>query len=165
MASASTVADRLAAAGIALPAAMPAVASYVPFTILRQDKTWLVHVAGQGPFRDGRLLHIGRVGDGIDLSGAQDCARLVALNVLAQADAASRQVEGAPGLNRGRCLRLGVFVHCVDGFAAIDTVADAASSLIELALGAAGRHARTTVGMPVLPMRTAVEIDAVFEFG
>lgn len=160
------VAERLATRGLILPAAMPAVANYVPYTLVPAvGGNWIAWIAGQGPFRDGKLEFIGRVGDEIDLAAAAECARLVALNVLAQAAAAGRQAVGGPtGLERTRCLRLGVFVHCTDGYEQMEAVADAASSVIHLALGETSLPARTAVGMPSLPMRTAVEIDAVFEY-
>lgn len=157
-----TILDRLRAAGHELPPAMPAVASYVPFVITPAGHGALVHVAGQGPFRDRQLHHIGRIGADLTVEQAMDSARLVTLNVLAQAAAASEVPFGAPSLHRLRCLRLGIFLNCVDGFAATETIADAASDLVVAALGERGRHCRSVVGKPVLPMRTSVEIDSIF---
>jgi hypothetical protein len=162
MSSHAAVLARLQAAGLELPAAMPAVASYVPFVATPTPAGTLVHVAGQGPFHDGRLKHVGRIGDSIDTGQAQASARLVTLNVLAQASAATQTIWGEPALQRVRCLRLGIFLNCVDGFAAMDEIADAASRLMISALAANGRHCRSVAGKPVLPMQTSVEIDGLF---
>jgi enamine deaminase RidA (YjgF/YER057c/UK114 family) len=166
--SAATVADRLQAAGFALPAPMGPAANYTPHVAAPHGRGWIVHVAGQGPYRDGRLCHLGRVGpdgDGeLDLARACDSARLVVLNVLAQAQAAGRALPGAPTLERARCLRLGIFVYCSAGYGQLDRIADAASALVIVAMGEAGRHARSVAGMGALPMRTSVEIDGLFLF-
>lgn len=159
-----TVADRLKAAGLALPAPMGPAANYTPHVACRTGHGWLVHVAGQGPYRDGKLAHLGCVGAGIDLDQACDSARLVTLNVLAQAQAAGHALPGAPSLDRARCLRLGIFAYCVAGFGGLDAIADAASALVIAALGDAGRHTRSVAGMGSLPMRTSVEIDGLFLF-
>jgi len=154
------IAERLAAAGHALPPAMPAVASYVPVAATEMTGGILLHVAGQGPFRAGTLEFVGRIGGEIDVAQACESARLVTLNVLAQLSAAMQDVGAVP--TRTRCLRLGIFLHCDDGFGDMDIIADAASDLVVVALGTDGRHCRSVAGMPVLPMRTSVEIDGLF---
>lgn len=162
MSSHDAVLARLRAAGLELPPAMPAVASYVPFVITQIPAGALVHVAGQGPFRDGRLDYVGRIGHDIDAEQAKASARLVTLNVLAQAAAATAKRYGSPSLDRARCLRLGIFLNCTNGFAAMEEIADAASLVVAMALGPEGRHCRTVAGKPVLPMQTSVEIDGLF---
>jgi enamine deaminase RidA (YjgF/YER057c/UK114 family) len=159
------VLNRLRAAGLDLPPAMPAVASYVPFVATRVAAGTLVHVAGQGPFHDGKLLHVGRIGVSIDAEEARASARLVTLNVLAQIAAASEANFGEPALHRVRCLRLGIFLNCSDGFCDMDDIADVASSVVMTALDENGRHCRTVAGKPVLPMQTSVEIDGLFFLG
>lgn len=162
MPSHDDVLNRLRAAGFDLPPAMPAVASYVPFVVTRTSDGALVQVAGQGPFRSGKLEYVGRIGKDIGADQAQASARLVTLNVLAQAAEASRAICGEPALHRVRCLRLGIFLNCVDGFAAMGDIADAASNLVVTALADKGRHCRSVAGQPVLPMLTSVEIDGIF---
>jgi len=157
-----SIVDRLRAAGHELPPAMPAVASYVPFVLTETGAGTLVHIAGQGPFRDGRLEYVGRIGAGMTVGDAMASARLVTLNVLAQVAAATQAKFGAPSLHKARCLRLGIFLNCADGFAEMEPIADAASALVMGALGDKGRHCRSLVGKPVLPMQTSVEIDAIF---
>lgn len=159
-----SVVSRLKAAGLALPPPMGAAANYTPHVTTKTADGWLVHTAGQGPYRDGKLHHLGCVGREIGLAQACDSARLVTLNVLSQAQAAVSAILGEDALDRARCLRLGVFVHCTAGFAQLDTVADAASELVLTALGEAGRHARSEAGMPALPMGISVEIDGIFLF-
>jgi len=157
-----SIVDRLRAVGYELPPAMPAVASYVPFVMTETDAGTLVHIAGQGPFRGGRLEYVGRIGADMTVGDAMASARLVTLNVLAQAAAATQAKFRAPSLHKARCLRLGIFLNCVDGFADMEPIADAASGLVSGALGDKGRHCRSVVGKPVLPMQTSVEIDAIF---
>lgn len=156
------IVERLRAAGYDLPPAMPAVASYVPVVLTETGAGTLVHIAGQGPFREGRLEYVGRIGADMMVGDAMASARLVTLNVLAQAAAATQSKFGVPSLHRARCARLGIFLNCIDGFTDMEPIADAASSLVTDALGDKGRHCRSVVGKPVLPMRTSVEIDAIF---
>ncbi|MEO8560196.1 MAG: RidA family protein [Rhodospirillales bacterium] len=159
------VAARLKAAGLVLPSPMAAAANYVPHVATRVANGWLVHTAGQGPYRDGKLHHLGCIGSDIGLEQACDSAHMVALNVLTQAQAAGQAVIGDNPLDRARCLRLGIFLYCVDGFDGIGAVADAASNTVLAVLGDAGRHARSVAGMNALPMHTSVEIDGIFFFG
>lgn len=158
----SQVEERLRRLGFSLPRPMAAIATYVPYTISAMGEARLIHVAGQGPFADGRLTHLGRLGEELDVEAGRACARQVVLNVIAQAAQAAREIYGEPALDRLSCLRLGCFVNCVDGYAEITPVLDAASELVTAAFGAAGRHARSDAGMPMLPMGTPVEIDGVF---
>lgn len=160
----TSVAARLKAAGLTLPPPMGAAANYTPHVATKLADGWLVHTAGQGPYRDGRLHHLGCIGREIDLEQACDSARLVTLNVLTQAQAAGRAILGEDALDRARCLRLGIFVYCTTGFAPLDKIADAASDLLVTVMGNAGRHARSVAGMNALPMRTSVEIDGIFLF-
>lgn len=162
--TAVTVADRLKAAGLALPDPMGAAANYTPHVSTPHGPGWIVHVAGQGPYRDGKLSQLGCVGRDLDLAQACDSARLVTLNVLAQAQAAGLTLPGAPTLDRARCLRLGIFAYCVAGYDRLDRIADAASDLVIAVMGTAGRHGRSVAGMGALPMRTSIEIDGLFLF-
>jgi len=161
---APSVAARLRAAGLTLPAPMGATANYVPHVAIRHGKDWLVQTAGQGPYGDGQLQHLGCVGQALGLEQARASAQLVALNVLGQANAAAIPVLGADALEYGRCLRLGIFVHGIAGYEALEGIANAASALMVTVLGNAGRHARSVAGMPALPMRISVEIDGLFLF-
>ena len=150
----STPEQRLADLGFALPEAAAPVANYVPF--VRSGNQ--VFVSGQislGP--DGLMK--GRLGESMNVEQGQSAARLCALNLLAQLKAA---LDG--DLDRlVRVVKLGGFVCATPDFEAIPKVINGASDLMVEALGEAGRHARSAVSCPVLPLGAAVEIDAIFE--
>jgi enamine deaminase RidA (YjgF/YER057c/UK114 family) len=139
---------------IALPDPVAPVANYVPF--VRSGD--LVHISGQisiGP--DG--LVSGRVGAEMGLSEAQAAARLCAINLIAQIKAAC----GGDLSKLRRIVKLGGFVNADPGFTDIPKVINGASDLMVEVFGEAGRHARSAVGVAVLPLGAAVEVDAVVE--
>jgi enamine deaminase RidA (YjgF/YER057c/UK114 family) len=148
-----TVEARLQSLGLELPKPAPPAANYVPYTISGR----LIFVAGQVPVRDGKLVYQGKVGAAFDIDQAREAARLCAINVLAQVNAA------AGGLERVRCLRVGGFVNCTPDFHQQPQVLNGASDLFVAVLGERGRHARTAVGTNALPFDVPVEVDAVFE--
>ena len=150
-----SVESRLAAQGISLPAAPSPAANYVPYTIARG----LIFIAGQAPVVDGRYQHVGRVGAEVKLEAAQSAARLCGLNVLAQVRAA---VNGDWSRLR-RCVRLCGYVSSAPDFFEQPKVLDGASDLMVLALGDAGRHARSALGVAALRGNVPVVIDAIFE--
>lgn len=144
---------RLAEQGLVLPEAPAPAANYVPFTV----HAGLVHISGQLPMRDGTLAIKGKLGAGVSLEQGQEAARLCALAILAQA-----RVACAGDLDRiRRVLRVGGFVASAPGFTDQPKVINGASDLLVAVLGDAGRHARTAVGVAVLPLDAAVEVDAV----
>ena len=146
---------RLAELGIALPDAPAPAANYVPFVVTGS----LVFISGQVPFQDGRLSHVGKLGDAYSVDDGRECARIVAINILAQLRAAC-----GGDLDRvARCVKLGGFVNSTPGFTDQPKVINGASDLIVEVFGERGRHARFAVGAPSLPFDVAVEIDAVFE--
>jgi enamine deaminase RidA (YjgF/YER057c/UK114 family) len=119
----------------------------------------LVFISGQVTTGDGGLKYVGIVGKELSLDDGKAAARLCAINVLAQLRAAA-----AGDLDRvKRCVRLGVFVNAVPGYAQHPEVANGASDLIVEVFGDAGRHSRAAVGAGSLPRNVAVEVDAVFE--
>lgn len=146
---------RLADLGIALPEPMSAVANYVPFVI---SGTFL-YVSGQvsaGP--DGLVK--GRLGQDMALADGQAAARLCAINLIAQCRAALGDLTRIK-----RVVKLGGFVNAHPDFEAIPQVINGCSDLMVDVFGEAGRHARSAVASPVLPLGVAVEIDGVFEIG
>lgn len=146
----TSISQRLAELGIALPEAAAPVAAYVP-TVLAGN---LLHISGQVSFEDGQLL-TGRMGEDRDLEYGTRAARACGLMLLAQ-------IEKAVGLEQvERIVKLGVFVNSAGSFTDQPKVANGASELMEQVFGEAGRHARSAVGVPVLPLGAAVEIDAV----
>jgi len=150
-----TVAARLASLGITLPAVNPPAANYVPYAIAGK----LVFIAGQICMAGGKITHTGKVGKEVTPEQGKEAARVCGLNILAVLNAAC-----GGDLDRvARCVRLGGFVNADPGFAEVPAVINGASDLVVEVFGDAGRHARTAVGVAVLPRHCAVEVDAVFE--
>ncbi len=148
---------RLAELGIAIPEAPLPAANYVPWVVTGN----LVFIAGQVPFEEGKLGHVGKLGDAFSVEDGQACARIVAVNILAQLKAAC-----GGDLDRvTRCVKLGGFVNSTPDFTDQPKVVNGASDLIVAVFGDRGKHARFAVSAPSLPFDAAVEIDAVFEVG
>jgi enamine deaminase RidA (YjgF/YER057c/UK114 family) len=144
------IASRLAELGIALPEAAAPVAAYVPTVLVGN----LLHISGQVSQENGERL-TGRIGDDRDLDYGVRAARSCGLMLLAQ-------IDKAVGLDRvERIVKLGVFVNCTADFTDQPKVANGASELMQEVFGDSGRHARSAVGVPSLPLGAAVEIDAV----
>lgn len=145
-----TIEARLEELGITLPAAAAPVASYVPLVV----QGGFVHVSGQLPFVDGKVV-TGRLGEDVDLDAGMDAARACGLMILAQLKAAGllEKVE--------RVVKLGAFINSTGEFTDQPKVANGASDLMFEVFGDKGRHARAAVGVPVLPLGAAVEVDAV----
>lgn len=150
----TTVEERLAAIGIALPEPVAPVANYVPF--VRSGS--LVHISGQISI-DSEGGVKGVVGQEVDLETAIGAARLCGVNLIAQMKAAC---EGDL-LRVVRVVKLNGFVQAGPDFFDIPKVINGASDLMVQAFGDAGRHARSAVGVYRLPLNFAVEIDAVVE--
>jgi enamine deaminase RidA (YjgF/YER057c/UK114 family) len=147
---------RLTVLGIELPEAPAPAASYVSYAV---SGSWL-QTAGQLPLVGNGLLATGRVGDTVDLTTAQQCARQCAVNVLAQVRAAGYELEDVR-----RVVKLTVFVASATDFTDQHLVANGASDLIGDVFGEAGRHARSAVGVAVLPLNSPVEVEALIEIG
>lgn len=150
-----TIESRLKAAGIDLPAAAAPAANYVSFVVTGK----LLQTSGQLPIEAGKIAVTGKLGGGVSLEDGQRAARLCAVNVLSQAKAA---VDG-DWTRLSRLLKLTVFVASAPEFVEQHKVANGASDFLVEILGDAGRHARSAVGVPALPMDAAVEIEALFE--
>ncbi len=153
----SAIAARLAELGITLPTPAAPVANYVPF--VRTGN--LVVISGQICLGlDGKLspAHTGKLGAEISPEVGKEAARLCAINLLAQLQAATGDLETVV-----RCVRLGGFINVVPTFAAVAQVMNGASDLMVEVLGDAGRHARSTIGVAELPMDAAVEVEGMFE--
>jgi enamine deaminase RidA (YjgF/YER057c/UK114 family) len=147
--------DRLRELGLELPPPPAALASYVPTRLVPiGDGRALLYVAGQVPIKDGQRM-TGRVPDQVSVEQAQEAARLCALNVMAQ-------IEAAAGLdNVEQIAQLIGFVLSAEGFGEQPKVINAASDLLADVLGEPGRHSRAAVGSNALPLSVTVEIAAV----
>jgi len=146
-----SIAERLAELDIELPQAAAPVAVYVPVVVTGN----LAHVSGQLPFVDGKLV-TGRLGEDVALEAGQAAARACALMILAQLQAALGSLDRVE-----RIVKLGAFVNSAANFTDQPKVANGASELMAEVFGEAGKHARSAVGVPVLPLGAAVEVDAI----
>lgn len=146
---------RIRELGIVLPeAAPPRVAKIEPYM------RWgdLLFVSGAVPKWNGEIRFVGKVGREFALAEAQAAARLSALNLVAQAKAA---LDG--DLDRiQRIVKLTGFVNAVPTFVDIPQVVNGASELFLDLFGDAGRHARTAVGVAVMPFDVAIEVEGIF---
>lgn len=147
--------ERLRDLGYALPEAPAALASYVPTHLVALGGgRSLLYIAGQVPTRDGRFM-TGRVPDEVSVEQAQEAARVCALNILAQIDAAA-------GLDKVEAIaQLTGWVNSAEGFGDQPKVVNGASDLLVEVLGEAGRHTRAAVGANALPRGVTVEVAAV----
>lgn len=142
---------KLAELGLVLPEAAAPVAAYVPVVIAGG----LAHVSGQLPFVSGKLV-TGRLGEDVLLEAGFEAAQACGLMILAQLKAALGSLSRVE-----RIVKLGAFVSSTADFTDQPKVANGASELMGHLFGEAGRHARSAVGVPVLPLGAAVEVDAI----
>jgi len=147
---------RLAALGLTLPEVVPPVAAYVP--AVRSGS--MVYTAGQLPVVDGKLVAKGKVGAEVGAAEAAALARTCALNALA---AAASVTGGLAGIRR--IVKVTGFVASAPDFTGQPQVVNGASELFLEIFGEAGRHARSAVGMAVLPLDAPVEVELIAEVG
>jgi enamine deaminase RidA (YjgF/YER057c/UK114 family) len=151
----SAVDDRLAELGLTVPTVPAPVAVYVP--AVRSGS--YVFTSGQLPLSSGELLATGKVGGEVSPEAAYDCARQCALNAIAA-------VKSLVDLDSVvRVVKATVFVASTPDFTGQPGVANGASELFGAAFGDAGQHARSAVGVPVLPLDAPVEVELVVEIG
>jgi enamine deaminase RidA (YjgF/YER057c/UK114 family) len=146
------ISRRLSELGLALPEPAAPVASYVPAV----EANGLLHISGQLPFREDGSLITGRLGEGLDIDAGREAAERCAVMLLAQMRLALGSLDRVE-----RVVKLGVFVNSAAGFTDQPKVANGASELMEKVFGELGRHARSAVGVPTLPLGVAVEADAI----
>jgi enamine deaminase RidA (YjgF/YER057c/UK114 family) len=152
---AGTVEKKLAELGIVLPTPATPVANYIPFARVGA----LLFVSGQICLdASGKLVAKGKLGDGVSVEDGQKAARACAINVLAQVKAALGDLDKVK-----QVARLGGFINSSPSFLEGPKVMNGASDLMVAVLGDKGRHARTTVGVAVLPADAAVEVEGIFE--
>ena len=147
------VEQRLAEWGLTVPEVAAPVAAYVP-ALQHGD---LVFTSGQLPFVDGQLPTTGKVGEGEGLVGPQEAARLAglcALNAIAAVKARIGDLDRVV-----QVVKVVGFVASDPGFTGQPAVLNGASELLGHAFGEAGVHARSAVGVAVLPMDTPVEVE------
>ena len=150
----STPEERLEQMGLAVPEVAKPVASYIP--AVRSGNH--VFTSGQLPMRDGRLLHTGAVGGVVSQAEAVECARQCALNALAAIKAEVGELAAVKQI-----VKVVVFVASTPDFTNQPLVANGVSELLGEVFGDAGRHARSEVGVAVLPLHAPVEVELLVE--
>jgi len=146
---------RLAELGLELPPVAAPVAAYVPAVVQGE----LVHTSGQLPFQGGQLPATGKVGAGVDPDRAAELAAVCAVNALA----AVKSVIG--DLDRvEQVVKVVGFVASDSAFTGQPQVVNGASELLGKVFGEAGAHARSAVGVAVLPLDAPVEVEITVRF-
>ncbi|MEJ7629498.1 MAG: RidA family protein [Nocardioidaceae bacterium] len=150
----ATPEERAAELGLAIPEVPKPVAAYVPAVRTGNH----VYTSGQVPMRDGKLIATGKVGGEISADDATALARQCGLNAIA----AVKSIVGDLS-NVVRVVKLVVFVASTPDFTGQPGVANGASELVGEVFGDAGQHARSAVGVAVLPLDAPVEVEMVVE--
>ena len=150
----STPEERLAELGLTVPEVATPVAAYIP--AVRSGHH--VFTSGQLPMRDGQLIATGKVGGEVSQEEAVECARQCALNALAAVKAEVGELSDVK-----RIVKVVAFVASTPDFTAQPQVANGVSELLGEVFGDAGRHARSAVGVPVLPLDAPVEVELIVE--
>lgn len=149
--------ERLASLGLGLPSLAAPVANYVPYKLTGK----ILYISGMIPVVDNAPLATGRVGEGVDLDVAQQCARQCVLNGLAWVNEALRgDMERV-----FEVVQLRGFVACGPDFVQHPLVVNGASDLLVEVFGERGRHSRVAVGVQSLPLGVPVEIDFIYAVG
>lgn len=142
---------KLAELGLTLPEAAAPVAAYLPVVVAGG----LAYVSGQLPFVNKTLV-AGRLGENVSADEGYIAAQACGLMILAQLKAALGSLSKVE-----RVVKLGAFISSTGDFTEQPKVANGASELMAAIFGDAGKHARSAVGVPVLPLGAAVEVDAI----
>ena len=150
-----SVEARLAALGLELPEVATPAGAYVPAVISGN----LVFTAGQIPLVDGQLMAEGRLGAEVTAEAGKEIAQRCALNAIA----AVKSVLGDLGRVK-KVVKVVGFVASTPDFTAQPGVVNGASELLQAAFGDAGIHARSAVGVAVLPLNSPVEVELIVEF-
>lgn len=150
-----TVDARLAELGLRIPEVAKPVAAYLPAIVSGN----LVFTAGQLPFLDGALPATGKVGAAVTAEDAKALARTCVLNGLAAARSAIGSLDRIT-----RVVKVVGFVASDPSFTGQPGVINGASELLGEIFGEAGQHARSAVGVAVLPLDAPVEVEFIFEF-
>ncbi|MCU1581030.1 MAG: hypothetical protein QOD27_1517 [Microbacteriaceae bacterium] len=147
--------DRLAELGVEIPDVVKPVAAYIPAVVTGN----LVYTSGQLPMASGTLIATGKVGAGVSAETARDLARVCALNALAAAKSAIGSLDRVT-----RVVKVVGFVASDPSFTGQPGVINGASDLLKQIFDEAGVHARSAVGVAVLPLDSPVEVELILEF-
>ncbi|HJR39914.1 MAG TPA: RidA family protein [Nocardioidaceae bacterium] len=150
----STPEERLAELGLSVPEVAKPVAAYVP--TVRTGS--YIFTSGQLPLREGQLITTGKVGGEVTPEEAVECARQCALNAIAAVRAEVGELSRVK-----KIVKMVAFVASTPDFTGQPGVANGASELFGEVFGEAGQHARSAVGVPVLPLDAPVELELIVE--
>jgi enamine deaminase RidA (YjgF/YER057c/UK114 family) len=150
----ATILARIGELGLELPPPPQPVAAYVPVRISGST----AYVAGQVGMVDGRVVHPGRLGDGVSVEQGQAAGRRASLQALSALRNALGSFDRLKGI-----LQVTVYVASTPDFADHPQVANGASELFVDVLGEPGQHARAAVGMASLPLEGSVEVQVTAE--
>ncbi len=155
----STPEQRLAELGLSLPPVAAPLASYVP--AVRSGA--YVYTSGQLPTVDGELVEAGRVGTGADAAVSPEAAKAAARVCVLNALAAVRSVVGELSAVV-RVVKVVGYVASMPNFTGQSGVVNGASDLLAEVFGAdVGAHARSSIGVAVLPLDAPVEVELMVE--
>ncbi|MBA2574849.1 MAG: RidA family protein [Nocardioidaceae bacterium] len=146
--------ERLAELGLSIPEPVKPLAAYVP--AVRTGN--YIYTSGQLPMREGSLIRTGKVGGEVTPEQAVDCAQQCALNGLAAVKSLVGELSSVV-----RVVKVVAFVASTPDFTGQPGVANGASELMGEVFGEAGQHARSAVGVAVLPLDAPVEVELVVE--
>src|SRR3954451_19225325 len=150
----STPEERLEAMGLSVPEVAKPVAAYVP--AVRSGNH--VFTSGQLPMREGQLITTGKVGGEVTPEEAVECARQCALNAIAAVRAEVGELSAVK-----RIVKVVAFVASTPDFTGQPRIANGVSELLGEVFGDRGQHARSAVGVPVLPLDAPVEVELIVE--
>lgn len=151
---AGRVEAKLKELGIVLPTPAAPIANYIPYNVTGN----LVVISGQIPLQDGKIVFTGKLG-AVSVDTAVAAAKLCFVNLLAQLKAAVVDLDRVT-----KVVRLGGFIAAPPEFTQHAVIMNGASDLAVAVFGDAGRHARTTIGVPSLPGDATVEVEGMFQF-
>ena len=151
----SRIEARLAELGLSLPPVVPPVAAYVPAVISGNH----VYTSGQLPFVDGKLTATGKVGAEVSAADAKSMAATAAINALAAVKSVIGDLDRVIGI-----VKVVGFVSSDPTFTGQPGVINGASELLGEVFGVAGVHARSAVGVSVLPLDSPVEVELIAQF-
>ncbi len=149
-----SVEDKLAELGFSVPEVAKPVAAYIPAVLSGNH----IYTSGQLPMRSGQLITTGKVGGSVTPEQAVECAQQCALNALAAIKSEIGSLESVK-----RVVKVVCFVASVPEFTGQPQVANGVSELLGAVFGDAGVHARSAVGVPVLPLDAPVEVELIVE--
>ncbi len=150
-----SVETNLAALGLELPEVSTPAGAYVPAVVSGN----LVFTAGQIPLVDGKLMAEGRLGAEITAEQGKEIAQRCALNAIAAVKSVLGDLERVK-----KVVKVVGFVASTPEFTAQPGVVNGASELLQAAFGDVGIHARSAVGVAVLPLNSPVEVELIVEF-